>query len=198
MLCSLVSRQGRCGQALDPEGIHLNQCKCGGHVSRRHDRVVRWLAAWLQDGRVESDVLVEQVAPSEACPDGRLDLTFDDGGRRIWIDVAIVAVQSANPAAATMRAKRDGAAARDAELDKRRRYAGLATPFVMEALGRPGTCARGVIGQYAKEDENGSSADAAAAWQSLSAIVQADSARTELRACGWNPADWAEASLEVP
>ena len=88
------------------------------------------------------------------------------------------------------------AAARDAEMDKRRRYAGLATPFVMEALGRPGTCARGIIGQYAKEDESGSSADAAAAWQSLSAIVQADSARTEMRACGWSPADWADAALE--
>ena len=61
LTCALMSRAGRCSQALGPDGIHLNQCKCGGHVNRRHDRVVRWLAGWLQDGRTESDVLVEQV-----------------------------------------------------------------------------------------------------------------------------------------
>ena len=115
-------------------------------MSRRHDRVVRWLAGWLQDGRTESDVLVEQIAPSAACPDGRLDLTLEAGGRRVRIEVAIVAAQTSNATAATRWAKVSGAAARDVEMDKKRRYAGLATPFVLEALSRPGDCACGALG----------------------------------------------------
>ena len=63
---------------------------------RRHDRVLRWLAGWLEDGRVESDVLVEQSAPTVAFPDGRLDITFETDGRRTWLDVAVVSVLTTN------------------------------------------------------------------------------------------------------
>ena len=31
-VCCLISREGRCGGALDVDGIHANQCKCGGFV----------------------------------------------------------------------------------------------------------------------------------------------------------------------
>ena len=36
----------------------------------------------------------------------------------------------------------------------------------------------------------GSSTDVALAWQSLSAIVQSESAALELRSCAYKPSDW--------
>ena len=58
--CALVAADGTvCGHPLDQGGIHVNQCKKGGHVIRRHDRVVRWLAAWIED-RIGSQVLIER------------------------------------------------------------------------------------------------------------------------------------------
>ena len=191
--CSLHGRDGRCGMHLDEDTVHANQCKCGGHVVRRHDRVVRWLAGWLGDGRVGSEVLMEQVVPSAECPDGRLDITFDANGRRVWIDVAVVTVATIDARHRARRPKVDGSAAQDEEVHKRSRYRSLATPFVIEALGRPGDKARGVIGAYARDWGQGQSADAASAWQSLSAIIQAESADHELRACGWTPDNRGEA-----
>ena len=87
-------------------------------------------------------------------------------------------------------AKLDGAAARHEEGAKRSRYRGLATPFVIEAHGRPGDFARSVIGRFARDSELGDSTDVAKAWQSLSAIVQSGSAALELRSSGYSPADW--------
>ena len=193
--CELVSREGRCTVPLDGAAVHANQCKCGGLVMRRHDRVVKWLAEWLGDGRVESDVLVEQVVASENIPDGRLDVTFEQEGRRVWLDVAVVATRTANEREIRRRAKNDGSAARDEEVSKKSRYRGLATPFVIEAYGRPGQCARGIIGKYCQDRGSGDSADAAAAWQTLSAIIQAGSSDLELRACGWAPANRGEATF---
>ena len=72
-----------------------------------------------------------------------------------------------------------------------RSYKGLATPFVLESLGRPGDIARSVIGRFATDQGLGASVDVAVAWQSLSAILQAESAAHELRACGYTPTDWA-------
>jgi hypothetical protein len=37
----------------------------------------------------------------------------------------------------------------------------------------------------------------AEAWQSLSAIIQAESAAHELRACGYTPTDWATARVAI-
>ena len=87
----------------------------------------------------------------------------------------------------------DGAAARHEEGSKRSKYRGLATPFVVEAHGRPGDVARSILGRFAVDQGRGVSADVAEAWQSLSAIVQAESAALELRSCGFGPADWCTA-----
>ena len=114
-----------CGRPLGNGGIHLNQCKNGGHVIRRHDRVVRWLAGWIED-RIGSQMVVEQAVAAEGEEEDRLDLTLGSGGRRLWLDVAIVNVMTINPGERFRRAKLDGAAARHEEGAKRSRYQGLA------------------------------------------------------------------------
>jgi hypothetical protein len=189
--CSLISRNGRCTAPLDPVGVHANNCKCAGHVVRRHDRLVRWLASWLAE-RVESEVLVEQIVGADRTED-RLDITFDAAGRRVWIDVAVVSPLTNCERERVRRSRTDGAAARDEEANKRSRYKGLATPFVLESMGRPGDSARGVLGAYASDAVVGVSADIASAWQSISAIVQSESAALELKANGWTPADYSAA-----
>ena len=163
--------------------------KRGGHVIRRHDRVVRWLAGWIED-RIGSQVLVEQAIAAEGEEEDRLDLTLESGGRRLWLDVAVVNVMTIIAAERFRRAKLDGAATRHEEGTKRFRYRELATPFVVEARGRPGDFARSIIGRFAKDSGQGNSTDVAEAWQSLSAIVQSESAALELRSCGHSPADW--------
>ena len=131
----------------------MNQCKKGGHVIHRHDRVVRWLTGWIED-RIGSQVLVEQAVAAEGEEEDRLDLALESGGRRLWLDVAIVNVMTINPGdpgERLRRAKLDGAAARHEEGAKRSRYQGLATPFVIEAHGRPCDFARSVIGRFARD-----------------------------------------------
>ena len=142
----------------------------GGNVIRRHDRVVRWLASWTED-RIGSQVLVEQAIAAEGEEEDRLGLTLESGGKRLWLDVAIVNVMTINAAERLRRAKLDGAAARHEEGAKRSKYRGLATPFVIEAHGRPGDFAHSVIGRFARGSELGNPTDVARAWQSLSAIV---------------------------
>ena len=167
----------------------MNQCKKGGHVIRRRDRVVRWLAGWIED-RIGSQVLIEQSVAADGEEEDRLDLTLESGGGRLWLDVAIVNVMTINAGERLRRAKLDGAAARHEGGAKRSRYRGLATPFVIEAHGRPGDFARSVIGRFARDSELGNSTDVALAWQSLSAIVQSGSAALELRSCAYKPSDW--------
>ena len=62
-------------------------------------------------------------------------------------------------------------------------------------MGRPGDSARGVLGAFATDNGAGMSADVSAAWQAISAIVQAESAALELKANGWTPASWASATF---
>ena len=195
-LCALRNHNGPCNQQLDPGGRHALSCKIGGHVVRRHDRIVRWLAKWLQ-ARTDADVLVEQVLPDPADND-RLDVTYMVAGRRVWIDVAVVSVLSEDPRHTARRARTDGVAARDAEQRKRNRYRGLATPFVVEIGGRPGDSARGVIARMALDEGSGPSADVAAAWQSLAAILQAETSEIEFLAAGWLPAERDLAVLWTP
>ena len=58
--CAHLSRQGPCNAELDIHGHHASVCSCGGYIIRRHDRLVKWLAGWLQDGRASSEVHLEQ------------------------------------------------------------------------------------------------------------------------------------------
>ena len=77
---ALVGRNGTVrGRPLDNAGIHVDRCRKGGHVIRRHDRVVRWPAGWIED-RIGSQVLVEQAVAAEGEEEGRLDLTLKWGG----------------------------------------------------------------------------------------------------------------------
>ena len=108
----------------------------------------------------------------------------------MWLDVAIVTVLSTSPPERTRRARQDGAAARQEEMVKRRRYGPVVTPVVIETLGRPGDIARSVLGRFAADRGQGISADVSEAWQSPSALVQAESAAIELRTCGFTPSDW--------
>ena len=96
--CALVGRDGTvCGRPLDNGGIDAKQCKKRSHVIRRHDRVVRWLAGWIED-RIGSQVLVEQAIVAEGEEEDRLDLTLESGGRRLWLDVVIVNIMTINAA----------------------------------------------------------------------------------------------------
>ena len=70
-------------------------------------------------------------------------------------DVAVINIMTINAAERLRRAKLDGAAARHKEGAKRSRYGGLATPFVIEAHGRPGDFARSIIGRFARDSGHG-------------------------------------------
>ena len=186
--CALLGGRGRCNMPLDSGGMHANQCKNGGYVVRRHDRIVRWLVEWLTN-RVGTDVLIEQAMPVDGETTGRLDITLGSSGRKLWIDAAVVTVMTTSTVDRLKRSRIDGAAARQEEGRKKTTYRGLATPFVVEALGRPGDTARSILGHFAADQGQGISADVSAAWQTLSAIVQADTSALELRACGYTPSD---------
>ena len=160
--CALVNAGGRCEGCLDTTGIHANQCKRGGHIVRRHDRIVKWLAGWIGE-RVDTETLVEQCPPGSEGGESRLDITFESDGRRLWLDVAVVTVLTLSEPDVIRRARMDGAAARQEENSKKSKYKGLATPFVIESLGRPGDIARSVLGRFATDQGQGASADVAAA-----------------------------------
>ena len=190
--CALLGRRGRCNMPLDSGGLHANQCKNGGYVARRHDRIVRWLAEWLTN-RVVTDVLIEQALLVDGESIGRLDITLGSSGGRLWINVAVVTVMTTSVMDRLKRSRIDGAVARQEEGRKKTTYRGLTTPFVVEALGRPGDTARSILGRFAAGQGQGISADVSSAWQTLSAIVQAHTSALELRACGYTPSDWARA-----
>ena len=105
-----------------------------------------------------------------------MDVTVAQDPQAVWIDVAVVSPSSSCPRALRQRARRDGAAARDEEGIKRRRYGRRVSPFVIEAGGRPGWAARAVLMRFAAEDAS-MSQEIGAAWQAVSAAAQADEPR---------------------
>ena len=161
VIVHLCLRTGWCVVVRSTTGGSMRtNAKRGGHVIRRHDRVVRWLAGWIED-RIGSQVLVEQAIAAEGEEEDRLDLTLESGGRRLWLDIAVVDVMTINAAERLRRAKLDGAAARHEEGAKRSKYRGLVTPFVIETHGRPGDFARSVISRFARDSKQGNSTDVA-------------------------------------
>ena len=155
-------------------------CAVGGGSIRRHNRVARWLAGWLSQERAPGEVLLEQRVYQE---NGIMDITVAQAPRTAWIDVAIVSPSSACRRMLRQRAKTDGAAARDEEGIKRRRYGGRVDPFVVECGGRPGRSARSILMRYAAEDAT-LSQEIGHAWQSVSTIVQSETSRSLLSAWG--------------
>ena len=152
---------------------------------RRHNRVARWLAAWLEDGRADSDVRLEQ-STSQPQP-GIMDVVVGHGDSQVWIDVAIVTATSDNARTLHVRAAKDGNAARTEEQVKRRRYGSRVTPFVLESGGRPGASARAVLMSFASPDDS-LSIEVGHAWQCLSSIVQIETSLAMLTAWGGSAA----------
>ena len=122
------------------------------------------------------------MLPEEA---GRLDLVFQDAGTTVWVDVAVTSAVTSNERTLQARARSDGAAARAEESVKRSRYHSRATPFVLEADGRPGGSAKSFIRRYAQTASEEHSTSAAHAWICLSSVLQSGNADIELQA--WGP-----------
>ena len=71
--CRHVGQAGQCTFQIDAEGHRPRICPLGGHVVKRHDRVLRWLASWLNQGRTQGTALCEPMCPDE---EGRLDIAI--------------------------------------------------------------------------------------------------------------------------
>ena len=193
--CRHSGGSGGCTSSIGADGQHARICAVGGFAIQRHDRIARWLRDWLAEGRTSVPPLLEQVCPSER---GRLDVTFVHEGTPVWVDVAITNAVSSCPRSLHARASKDGRAARDEEAVKRSRYHGRASPFVLEAHGRPGPAALAFIRAYSAECSFGASQCASDAWAALSSISQSGSARMELTAYGPAAVEKGVAELWVP
>ena len=180
-ICSLRSPQGRCTCTLDPDGHHATTCPKGGYPIRRHDRLVRWLAGWLQDDRADDEVRLEKSIVQD--PPGRMDVVVGHGESQVWIDAAIVSALSSSQRTLQARSSKDGHAARTEEQVKRRRYGTRVSPFVIEAGGRPGNSARAILMTYALPDSP-LSVEVGSAWLAISCIVQAETSLAMLTAWG--------------
>ena len=177
-VCALRSREGPCGAPLSHH--HATTCQCGGHIVRRHNRCSRYLCRWLNDGRAESEALLEQRT---LVPEGVMDITVGSGSEQVWIDVAIVSPTSSCSRTLRSRARVDGAAAKAEEKIKRRRYGARCSPFVIESGGRPGASARALLMRFALHEPS-LGEDIGRAWQSLSSIIQAETALGAIQAYG--------------
>lgn len=149
--CAHCTPSGPCTVPLDHDGHHAVTCNMGGHPLRRHGRVVRWLAGWLEDGRADSEVRLEQSIVQD--PPGWMDVVVSHGESQLRIDVAIVAATSDCQRTLASRFSKDGHAARMEEKVKRRQDGYRVTHFVLEAGGRPGRSARTILMSFACPDK---------------------------------------------
>ena len=176
--CCLRSREGPCRAPLNHH--HATTCQCGGHIVRRHNRTSRYLCRWLNDGRAESEALLEQRT---IIPEGIMDITVGSGSEQQWIDVAIVSPTSSCSRTLRSRSRVDGSAAKTEEKVKRQRYGARCSPFVIESGGRPGASARSVLMRFALHEPS-LGQDIGRAWQALSSIIQAETALGAIQAYG--------------
>ena len=163
---------------------------------RKHNRIRDWLAAllaewtgrptsteqqvpkwdrWIRDSRVAGGWRIEAA---------RLDVSFvDKHGRRVFVDVSVTDAASDDKERVRRRARADGVAADAQEDVKRLRYPGAdMIPFVVEALGRPGESAIGLLRAQAPTDDAERSRALGQAWQALSVILQEELAESILTA----------------
>ena len=138
---------------MDSRGDHAAVCKCGGYKTIRHSRIVTALRRILRESGAA-------VAPTEVPVHGwrradgtgaRLDVAYWADGIRHYVDVTIRHPRALKYRAAAARV--DGAAAAEAERNKRARYPALADqglaavrPFALESFGRLGEEALAVLG----------------------------------------------------
>lgn len=68
---------------------------------------------------------------------------------------------------------------------KRKRYRGMAMPFVIKTHARLGESARSLLSRFARDDDGSICAHVPSAWQAISALVQSRFAALEIAAfCG--------------
>jgi len=127
-------------------------------------------------GNVELDA---HGQPKTRVVEAQLDVQFyDTKGRLTYADVHVVSAQSITPERLRAYATKPGQAAEDGEKVKRQRYppaknphAGL-VPFVIEALGRPGSSAMHLLRAMAPQDSTRRSSELRRAWCELSTLIQ--------------------------
>jgi hypothetical protein len=114
-----------------------------------------------------------------------LYISYVHGGRRVYVDVAVVTVMTTDGCRRGARAARDGAAAAAEEDDKRRRYPGpVVRPFVLEAHGRLGEDAMAFLRELAPQDASERSAFIGGALQELSVFLRTANAELLLQSTG--------------
>jgi hypothetical protein len=192
------ARGAPCGQPLDEQGTHGATCALGGGVERRHGSlenavaglVRRWLHQEpLTEQRVPAWDRIRCRRPADP-PDADLleravlDVEYNDGASRHWIDVSV-----RHPAAedvAQAAARRPGEAARRGERQKHARYPGdRLTPFVVETPGRLGGEARQwLLRQVRTLPGDRQPGELTRAYKVVSCAVQAQLALQRRRAAG--------------
>ena len=145
-------RQRPCGEGLDAAGDHVVACRCGGHKTFRHSRLVCLLRSILRESgaSVEPTEVPVRAWHDVDGADGRLDVAATIRGQRVFYDVTVCHTRAQH--VVRRAAADDGAAAKVGEERKRSRYpavpqAGLkeVTPFAVETFGRLGPAAVGVL-----------------------------------------------------
>lgn len=146
-----------CGTQLGLMLNHCVTCAKGGGVIRRQDAVVRCLANLIQKYKNTQARVGQWVPTMQRTAQGyqaRLDVVFFDNACPAYIDVAIVAPYSADPALMASAAAKAGYMARRAERNQFGRYPGHnLIPVVLETTGRPGYHGKQFIQHLAADHE---------------------------------------------
>ena len=150
--CRNTTAAGRvCGQPCDARGKHQECCGPGGGLVTRHDGLVRCLGV-LAARNLDPKPKLEQVIPELSRPvagqveQARLDVVVHDGLDRLLVDVVVVSALAGDQSFRRACGRRDGHAARRAEIAKRSRYqASDLVPFALETGGRLGADARAFL-----------------------------------------------------
>ena len=193
--CQHVTASGRqCGAILDAHGRHAQNCAIGGGTIRRHNRVVRALAAQMVE-ITGGDVALEVHVPAWDRPGGGdptqavLDIELTNHGMTgeatLYIDVAVTSPTSEDPRRAAAAARRDGYAADSMEHSKWRRYAPSVLPAVLETGGRLGASLRQWLRRAAAHRAGEAPTDTVAtAYRAIAATLQREIAFQVLTAAG--------------
>lgn len=150
--CTNKTRDGRvCGAVCDARGKHQECCAPGGGLMTRHDSLVRCLGI-LSARNLDPKPKLEQIIPELARPvmgqieQARLDVVVHDGVSRTLVDVVVCSALAGDASFRRACARRDGHAARRAEVAKRARYPSEElVPFAVETGGRLGADARAFL-----------------------------------------------------
>ena len=156
----------------------------GGGLTARHDAVLHclWdLCRRSVDPRPKKEQILPELLPKVAgqIGQGRMDLVVQDGTQRLLIDVT-VSPYAGDASFRAACARRDGHAARRAEIAKRSKYAAEdLVPFALETGGRLGADARALVKRLAESADDAS--ESLYAYKALSVTLQDGIARQLLQ-----------------